>query len=565
MNSPAAIDIAVRIGTRGSALARVQANLVADALAAAGTDHELVVVTTAGDQRAPDTVWGEGAFVTAIEQALVLGEVDVAVHSAKDVPTDEDPRLTIAAYLPRAEPRDALVLPAGCTDLLATLPAGTIIGTDSPRRTGFLLAHRPDLRVRPLHGNVDTRLRRLDDGEVGALMLAAAGLTRLGRTDRINELIDVEIVPPAPGQGAIAVQVRADDALTLQRVGALDDVPTRAAVEAERAFLKGTGGGCRAPIGALADIDGDQITLLGGFATLDGRASGIERIEGRVDDRRALAAELATRLTLRRANLPGAPRVLITRPEEDSRRLVASLAERGIATTIVPAIEIELDDAGPHMTLVIAQLQHYDWIVVTSPNGARAIAAAAERAGTDLAHGKWAAVGGATARPLRDAGARDIWQPTEASAAALGRELPVEPGSRVARVRGDLADSVVEASLDARGASVSVVTAYKTLVGPRSSAPLLARAMNEVGLAAVIFSSPSAVAGLLEIAAYAGANDGVRSIAAICVGAKAADTARAAGFDRVVEAPTQDAGALADLSARVIAAPTQDAVEGTLA
>ncbi|MBF8289033.1 MAG: porphobilinogen deaminase, partial [Chloroflexi bacterium] len=180
----------IRIGTRGSALALAQASLVCAALEAAGTRGRLVVVTTAGDRRAPDTAWGEGAFVTALERELVASRIDVAVHSAKDVPTTEDPRLRIGAYLPRADPRDALVTGPGLGPGLDDLPSGARIGTDSPRRAGFLLARRPDLKVVPFHGNVDTRLRRLERGEADALVLACAGLDRLGLGDRIAERID---------------------------------------------------------------------------------------------------------------------------------------------------------------------------------------------------------------------------------------------------------------------------------------------------------------------------------------------------------------------------------------
>ena len=201
----------IAIGSRGSALALAQARLVHEALEREGYQSRVVIIETEGDRRAPDTAWGEGAFVAAIERALLAGRVHIAVHSAKDVPTDEDPRLRIGAYLPRADPRDALVLRADATERgLADLPPGTRVGTDSPRRTGFLLARRPDLAVHPLHGNVDTRLRRLDAGETDALVLACAGLDRLGLGHRISERLDPEIVPPAPGQGAIAVLVGGD-------------------------------------------------------------------------------------------------------------------------------------------------------------------------------------------------------------------------------------------------------------------------------------------------------------------------------------------------------------------
>ncbi|HSG85834.1 MAG TPA: hydroxymethylbilane synthase, partial [Candidatus Limnocylindrales bacterium] len=240
----------LRLGTRGSALAVAQSGTVADALRALGAEVELVRIRTEGDQRPPDTAWGEGAFVGALEQALLSGTVDLAVHSAKDVPTTEDPRLAIAAFPRREDPRDALVgREPGVT--IDSLPEGARIGTDSPRRSAFLLAHRSDLRPHPLHGNVDTRLRRLDEGETDALVLAVAGLTRLGLAERISEILPPTIVPPAPGQGSLAVQCRADDPATLAWIRRLDDPETRAAVEAERAFLRASGGGCRAPIGAL--------------------------------------------------------------------------------------------------------------------------------------------------------------------------------------------------------------------------------------------------------------------------------------------------------------------------
>ena len=300
MNLPA-----VRIGTRGSALARVQAMLAVSALEAVGARTSVVVVETAGDARSPDTAWGEGAFVAAIEEALLTGSVDVAVHSAKDVPTDVDPRLMIAAYLPRADPLDALVVRAGIPGSLDDLPRGARIGTDSPRRTGFLLAHRPDLEVRPLHGNVDTRLRRLDNDEADALVLACAGLDRLGLGHRIAQRLDPELVPPAPGQGAVAIQIRSDDHAVATIVTAIDDAPTRLVVEAERAFLIASGGGCRAPIGALAHIRDHELELLGGYVALDGSSVQFDHIRGPVANGVTLAGHLAASL------LAAGPRVLV--------------------------------------------------------------------------------------------------------------------------------------------------------------------------------------------------------------------------------------------------------------
>ena len=256
----------IRIGTRGSRLALIQCGIVARMLEAAGYHAELVPITTAGDLRPPDTTPGEGVFVAAIAGALAAREIDLAVHSAKDIPVGEDPDLVIAAYPDRADPRDAL--------LMARQPPeprpGAIVGTDSPRRAGFLLARRPDLRIRPLHGNVDTRLRRLDQGEVDALVLAAAGLDRLGLGTRAAHRFATTEMPPAPGQGALAVQARRADGATLHVLRAIDRPAVRLAVISERAVLEGAGGGCRAPIGALARLRNGRIQLVAGAVEPDG-------------------------------------------------------------------------------------------------------------------------------------------------------------------------------------------------------------------------------------------------------------------------------------------------------
>ncbi len=284
----------IRIGTRGSALALAQARLVATGLEQSGQQTRIVIIETDGDRRAPDTAWGEGAFVAAIERALLGRRVDLAVHSAKDLPTAEDARLRIGAFLARADPRDALVVAAGAARRgLDELPSGSRVGTDSPRRTAFVRARRPDLAIHPLHGNVDTRLRRLDAAETDALVLACAGLDRLGLGDRIAERLEPEIVTPAPGQGALALQVRGDAERMLAATALIDHRPTRLAVEADRAFLAACGGGCRSPIGALATIDGGAIDLLGGSASAPGGSMVLAHRRGHLTAGPELALELA--------------------------------------------------------------------------------------------------------------------------------------------------------------------------------------------------------------------------------------------------------------------------------
>ena len=285
----------LRLGTRGSRLALVQSRLVAACLSRAGHEVELVPIVTEGDVRPVDMSPGEGVFVTALERALVAGEIDLAVHSAKDIPLDERRDLVIAAYPERADARDALITREGGASI-PTLPPGTTVGTDSPRRTGFLRALRPDLRIVPLHGNVDTRLRRLDEGNVDALVIAAAGVERLGHGGRIDARLDPEDVAPAPGQGALAVQVRAGDRATLDEVAGIESGDVREAVELEREVLTATGGTCRAPVGALARLDGDRFELLVAGVNSDGSGKRIEWVRGRRSEAIVMARAAGQRL-----------------------------------------------------------------------------------------------------------------------------------------------------------------------------------------------------------------------------------------------------------------------------
>jgi hydroxymethylbilane synthase len=285
----------IRLGTRGSQLAIIQSQLVARRLREAGHDVELVPIVTEGDVRPVDMSPGEGVFVAAIARSLLEGSIDIGVHSAKDVPLEEEAGLVIAAYPERADARDALITRSGGQSL-NTLAQGATVGTDSPRRTGFLRAARPDLRVVPLHGNVDTRLKRLDEGTVDALVIASAGVDRLGRGGRIDQRLDPEVVAPAPGQGAIAIQVRRSDTELIAILGEVDDPDIRFAVEVEREVLQATGGTCRAPVGAVATPSAGTFTLLVAGVNSDGSSKRVEHVRGRREDAMRLAREAGERL-----------------------------------------------------------------------------------------------------------------------------------------------------------------------------------------------------------------------------------------------------------------------------
>ena len=244
------------VGTRGSRLALVQTDIALAVLRAAhpAATFETRTITTSGDNSTASLseIGGRGVFVIEIERALLVGEIDIAVHSLKDLPSEETPGLTIAATLPREDPRDALVSRSGAR--LADLPAGATVATGSPRRAVQVLAARQDVRVCDIRGNVDTRVRKVEEGEYDAVVLAAAGLKRLGWLERAAQVFEPEEMLPAVGQGALAVQVRSDDAETLALVATTDDPATRVAVTAERAFERRLGAGCMAAIGAYGTL-----------------------------------------------------------------------------------------------------------------------------------------------------------------------------------------------------------------------------------------------------------------------------------------------------------------------
>ncbi len=260
--------------TRPSALARWQTNYIIQQLqySIADLDCEQVIITTKGDQvleQPLPEIGGKGLFTFELEQALRDGQVDAAVHSLKDLPTVDVPGLTIGAIPERADVHDVWICPAGYD--LDELPAGAVVGTSSTRRAAQLLAYRPDLLIKPIRGNVDTRLQKVLQGDYDAILLAAAGIHRLGKDDHITEYLPYEIMLPAPGQGALAVQCRADDAETINLIAVLDHQPTRKTVTAERAFLAALGGGCSLPVGALATVTNEMIFLQGVVAAQDGR------------------------------------------------------------------------------------------------------------------------------------------------------------------------------------------------------------------------------------------------------------------------------------------------------
>lgn len=274
---------AVTLGTRGSSLARAQADAVAAALRAAwpGLDVVTLPLVTAGDRTQAaglplPEIGGKGLFTQDLERALSSGEVDLAVHSLKDLPTEEDPEVVLGAVCAREDPRDCLVSAGGRS--LRELPVGAVVGTSSLRRAAQLRALRLGLEIRSIRGNVDTRIRKVREGEFDAVVLAAAGVRRLGLDDAVSEWLPADAMLPAPGQGALAVQCRAGDERLLSLVAELDDADARAETTAERTFLRALGGGCAAPVAARALVWEEGVRMDALVASLDG--SEVVRVHG---------------------------------------------------------------------------------------------------------------------------------------------------------------------------------------------------------------------------------------------------------------------------------------------
>ena len=289
---------ALRIGTRGSALALWQARSISQALlATTGVEPEIVIIKTTGDkfqQASFIQMGGKGVFIKELEDALLEERIDLAVHSMKDVPTELPGGLTIAAIGKREDVRDALLCSSAAT--LASLPQGARVGTSSLRRQSQLLYARPDLRVLELRGNVDTRIEKLKRGDFDAIVLAKAGLDRLGLAGNISQVLPQELSMPAAGQGAIGIEARAADAATLLALSVLEHAETRNAVTAERAALAGLGGGCQVPIGAWGRVEGGKLLLDVVVLSPDGTQRMMEKDSGPAEQAEEIGTRVAQKL-----------------------------------------------------------------------------------------------------------------------------------------------------------------------------------------------------------------------------------------------------------------------------
>ncbi len=528
----------LRIGTRRSRLALWQTRQVQRQLEAAWPDLrvEIVPFTTRGDRessKALPEIGGKGLFTAELEAALREGRIDLAVHSLKDLPIEQPEGLTLAAILAREDPHDAWLSKHGLT--LEALPPNPVLGTSSQRRAAQLRLWRPDARIRPLRGNVETRLRKVlaPDSPYDGAVLAWAGLRRLGLERAVLQRLPLETWLPAPGQGAIAVQARADDARVLERLQVLEHAPTRLAVTAERAFLAGLGGGCALPVAAWGRLqdeeDGPVLVLTGLFVTPEGQPL---RAEGRaaatLDEAQRLGHDLAAHIR-RQQRSRGARgtkkpwRVLVLRAAQQAASMLQALRAAGFEPVPYPVLRIE-PATGPELDGALRRLAQgaYDWLVLTSVNGVAAVQERMAAQGLTLpASVRVAVIGPATAQAVRAWGYEPAVMPEAFVAEALAQALGAVQGQRFLLARADRARPTLRQKLQAAGAQVDEVTAYYTrTVVPPQPPPAVDW---------VAFTSPSTVAGLRAAYEHWG-RPWPPKAEVVCIGPITAQAARRAGL-----------------------------------
>lgn len=532
----------LRLATRGSKLAWGQSSQVADLLRSRGHEVELVRVTTHGDVTSAPlaSLGGAGVFVGAVRAAVISGDCDFAVHSFKDLPTAPTAALALAAVPPREDPADALCTADGRG--LADLPPGARVGTGSPRRAAQLLALRPDLVTVEIRGNVETRLARAGD-DLDAVILAAAGLTRIGLADRISERFDPSVFLPAPSQGALALECLASADRVRAALATLDDPRTRWAAVAERAVLAGLQAGCAAPVGAFAQVRSERLELSATVISVDG-ATRLSQAGSTGDLSQEGAATLGATVTaaLRAQGAADIVDLGATKPRPLAGRsfLLPHRCPDGLADTLTAAgatlVRAELTHQEP---LDLAEFRRtiaegLDWLVVNSSATVTALTAGGFSVAEDLPPAtSVAAVGPATAQALRSAGAEPDLVAHPGGGEALVAAFATGPG-RIVIPGAQRPSSEPSEGLRARGWSVVTVPVYRTV--PVSVPADVREAWN--GVDAAVATAGSVARALADL--------GLPGAPVIAIGASTAAAARSAGLSVVGVAATPDTGGIVD-------------------
>lgn len=491
----------IRLGTRASLLARTQSATVGDALAQlAQRPWEEVHIRTAGDDTSTslNQPGNPGLFVSALRKALLAGEVDVVVHSFKDLPSAPEPGIVLAAVPRREDPRDVLICRDGLS--LQTLPQGARVGTSSPRRAAMLLAQRPDLRIEAVRGNVDSRIRKALEGELDAIVLAHAGISRIGRADVISEVLDPDVVVPAPAQGALAVECRVGDPLA-DLVAQLQDPLARLTTAAEREVLVGISAECTTAVGAYATYDDGVLRLTAELFEDANRSRAHLTREVTIDAihiARSMGLLAASKLAMGSDLAP----VLLVRAHDNDADALA-LAALGIGSVTDPYLHMATSaEAADAERLLEGLRQGSDWLVVTSPVampswsqlvGRDALAEALTQA--QAAGMRIAAVGSGTAQSFEPLGTRVDLVPALPSAAGLLAELPA-PAGTVLFPHGSIALRALPDGLQAQGWQIVEGVVYETTVV--DDEPVSTALLRQDEISAIVLRSPSAARAVAQ-------------------------------------------------------------------
>lgn len=573
--NPNEIKSYARIGTRGSALALWQAETVQQLLKGRWPElsSELAIIKPEGDldkHSSLTAIGGRGVFTSALQERLLDGDVDLAVHSTKDLPSLSPDGVAIAAYPQREDPRDALISRHRVT--LQELPRNPVIGTSSRRRAAQILSMRPDAQITELRGNIDTRLRKGHSENFDAVILACAGLERMGWTDAITSRLSIEQSCPAPGQGALAIETRVSPDPMWDVAAALDDTDIRLAVAVERAFLRGVGGGCTTPIGAHARLERHHgiatVRFWGMLASDD--CSRLQRIyeEWPLDVALDRAFGTATRVLREIAPRwsPGTSRdplagrrILITGSSRQADPLMAAIKERGGEPLRLETFRIvPVADPTPIIAAVESAIQGTaGWLILTSANAVPALDAALDGRTLSSPVG---AVGEGTARALRDVGIEPALVSTGPGAKQLVVDLVehVPPGETLTCLLSEISRPTLVDGLREQGYSVKVVTAYRNL--PVEEIPDdVHRIIRQGKIDGVTFASPSAAEGFrrligIDLPAMSGA-------AMVAIGPTTADALARSGLPVHAEASTPSTEGMIDALIRSFGGATPSSPE----
>jgi len=602
------------IGSRGSKLALWQANWVKSRIEEShpGLTVEIEIIKTTGDKQTEASlaqIGGKGVFTKEIEDALLDRRIDLAVHSLKDLPTALTDGLHIAAIAEREDVRDALLVGqplAGEVHSIKDLPHGAQVGTSSLRRRAQLLYQRPDLQISELRGNVDTRLRKLDDGQYDAIILASAGLIRLGLAERITAQIDIAEMLTAVGQGALGIETRIDDQRTNLLLDFLNHWPTRHATEAERAVLRKLGGGCAVPIAAFGRLnqtedgkDGDNFILDALVCDIEGKRMIRKQGTGHLSQAEEIGAQIAQTLIEAGARelLPrigaGAPsfvqtppvrehmeiaaatapasypeeqesdspkplngcRVILTRSIKQSGEFSHSLSRLGAEVVACPTIEIREPSSWEQMDHALQHLNWYDWLAFTSTNGVEFFLRRLDEMGhgrAELMSHRICAVGRKTAEKLRNEKITVDLMPERFTAEALVEEFIKQYGVRQ-RLRGarmllpasQMTRDVIRPALAKVGVQVDVVEAYQTIM-PSMSGAEINLLIRESNADYIIFTSPSTVTNLSVLLESDNLSSFLANTRIACIGPITAEAARSYGLEADIQPEEHTGRAIVD-------------------